>query len=287
MAAAAGRSHITKAKCHFFKNDNFNQVLTELPSAGMIAKTKGERSCSGSPRGLPGACRPLHMLCTRPQMHGTARAPECPAQVLPPPPLPRRRHLAGRSPLLLLGRRGSCPVLPALHRSRHHCGAGMPDGGQAGGAAGGGRDLRTHRPDGEGLATRAAGGAQPLAASAAAPLPDWCQECSLPPAGRIPPAHRTLWPLIAAMTGAGRPVRHMHAQECTTLPCIISQRARAPHLTACMFLCMVQGLPAPIARALSTTLPPRCARCPGCSPTAAACGPNVPASVAGQAYAGP
>lgn len=154
MAAAAGRSHITKAKCHFFKNDNFNQVLTELPSAGMIAKTKGERSCSGSPRGLPGACRPLHMLCTRPQMHGTARAPECPAQVLPPPPLPRRRHLAGRSPLLLLGRRGSCPVLPALHRSRHHCGAGMPDGGQAGGAAGGGRDVRAHRPHGAPLLTR-------------------------------------------------------------------------------------------------------------------------------------
>lgn len=196
--------------------------------------------------------------------------------------MPQPRHRP-RCPLI-----SPAPLPPCCSSpSCDHRGAGMPDRGEAGGAAGGGRDLRTHRPDGEGLATRAAGGAQPLAASAAAPLPDWCQECSLPPAGRIPPAHRTLWPLIAAMTGAGRPVRHMHAQECTTLPCIISQRARAPHLTACMFLCMVQGLPAPIARALSTTLPPRCARCPGCSPTAAACGPNVPASVAGQAYAGP
>ncbi|PRW57775.1 pyruvate kinase isoform C [Chlorella sorokiniana] len=36
---SAGR-HITKAKCHFFKNDDFNQVLTELPAKGSVAKTK-------------------------------------------------------------------------------------------------------------------------------------------------------------------------------------------------------------------------------------------------------
>ena len=41
--------HITKAKCHFFKNDDFNQVLTELPAKGSVAKTKSERRCSGQP----------------------------------------------------------------------------------------------------------------------------------------------------------------------------------------------------------------------------------------------
>ncbi len=41
--------HITKAKCHFFKNDDFNQVLTELPAKGSVAKTKGEALARGQP----------------------------------------------------------------------------------------------------------------------------------------------------------------------------------------------------------------------------------------------
>ncbi|PSC76198.1 pyruvate kinase [Micractinium conductrix] len=36
----ASARHITKAKCHFFKNDDFNQVLTELPKGSAVAKTK-------------------------------------------------------------------------------------------------------------------------------------------------------------------------------------------------------------------------------------------------------
>ena len=32
-----------QAKCHFFKNDDFGQVLTELPAKGSVAKTKSER----------------------------------------------------------------------------------------------------------------------------------------------------------------------------------------------------------------------------------------------------
>lgn len=31
-----------QAKCHFFKNDDFDQVLTELPAKGSVAKTKSE-----------------------------------------------------------------------------------------------------------------------------------------------------------------------------------------------------------------------------------------------------
>lgn len=35
--------HITKAKCHFFKNNDFSQVLTSLPKEGAApAKTKSE-----------------------------------------------------------------------------------------------------------------------------------------------------------------------------------------------------------------------------------------------------
>lgn len=45
----SGGRHITKAKCHFFKNDDFDQVLTELPAKGSVAKTKSERQGSGQP----------------------------------------------------------------------------------------------------------------------------------------------------------------------------------------------------------------------------------------------
>lgn len=39
----AQRQHITKAKCHFFKNNDFSQVLSSLPKEGAApAKTKSE-----------------------------------------------------------------------------------------------------------------------------------------------------------------------------------------------------------------------------------------------------
>lgn len=126
--------HITKAKCHFFKNDDFSQVLSELPEQGSVAKTKserpaialhlGQRAC-----GLPG---PL----AAPQSPSISRRAQC------------RRLWAGR-PCRRAGAGAAAARAPAslllpAPCSRHHRGPGMPDGGEAGGAAGGGGDLRPH-----------------------------------------------------------------------------------------------------------------------------------------------
>jgi hypothetical protein len=65
--------HITKAKCHFFKDDSLSQVLHALPSRSSVAKTKREPwpACGQPPSGAQGGPALLQMLQ---EMRGTRLA---------------------------------------------------------------------------------------------------------------------------------------------------------------------------------------------------------------------
>lgn len=86
-SAAPAPPRPLQAKCHFFKNDDFNQVLTELPAKGSVAKTKsepalGRRAAAGLPCGAaacPRAHKPEAAVLGR-----NARA----VRASPPPPPP-------------------------------------------------------------------------------------------------------------------------------------------------------------------------------------------------------
>ena len=156
-ARMGGQQHLTKAKCHFFRDDDLTQVLhNENDVERCVSKTKSEPEAW---RGLLLRRHACPALCpiastgpaTRP---GATRAARCDRTLPPKPPRrcprPRRRR---RSTAATQCAPTSCPppllASPApLCCSHHHRGPCLPGGGEAGGAAGGGRDLRPHRPHG-------------------------------------------------------------------------------------------------------------------------------------------
>ena len=134
-----GRSHITKAKCHFFRDDDLSQVLNSLPSRSSVAKTKREPwpACGQPPSGPQGG----PALPQTPQgMRGTRMAgpaggqggrggPSPHGHMLAAGPRRRRRQQAG---CLLAAPASPAACLPSLPCSGHHRGPSMPERGEAG-----------------------------------------------------------------------------------------------------------------------------------------------------------